>query len=322
MIAISQQRLIHRQDPTAPPGDAGRAMTNRTLVADSFLIASTDLFIDVCHALGEHDLASMYKDWATQLRKAFTKRWTLGSNPMLDTQTAYAMAMHFNLLPFPTQINDARTRLVDLVTKANYTVATGFAGTPIIGHALTRVAETPTFYKMLLQTQCPSWLYPLTKNATTMWERWDSMLPNGDLNTPAMTSFNHYALGSVANWMHTNIAGFQILEAGWKRFALKPVPGGDLIWAKARFESPYGVIACEWEIVDDVLTAQFVVPPNTEACVALPGMEERWVGSGFHTMGTSLKSIAFGAEQEVTVGEHEDKQKVLSEVGVDAEAAL
>lgn len=269
-------------DPNAPPEDAGRAMTDKNLVADAFLIASTDLVIEISRILNKPSLVSFYEAQVNWLRQAFTRRYTLGARPDIDTQTAYALALHFDLLATIPQIENATLRLRELITKSKYRIATGFAGTPIIGHALTRVNQTPLFYKMLLEKECPSWLYPVTMNATTIWERWDAMLPNGDINPGSMTSFNHYALGSVANWIHGVVGGLKIIEAGWKQFSVKPIPGGDLIWAKISLESPYGLIKCEWEIIEGLVKATIVVPPNTRAEIALPGLKGRWVGSGMH----------------------------------------
>lgn len=117
-------------------------------------------------------------------------------------------------------------------------------------------------------------------DATTVWERWDSMLPDGSINPGEMTSFNHYALGAVADWMHKVIGGLSAVEPGWKKFNIKPVPGGDLTWARTRFESPYGSIRSEWDIVGDELKLTFSVPPNSSALVKLPGGEEKEYGSG------------------------------------------
>ncbi len=97
-------------------------------------------------------------------------------------------------------------------------MSTGFAGTPAVLPALTEFGHLQLAYRMLLEPECPSWLYPVRMGATTIWERWDSMLTDGTINPGQMTSFNHYALGSVADWMHANIGGITPIEAGWKSF--------------------------------------------------------------------------------------------------------
>lgn len=269
-------------DPAAPPDDPGNSRTDPYLVADAFLIASTDLMIKICKALGKAELVLRYTNEAAELRKVFEHRYITPSGRIVaDSQTAIALAIHFNLIPTTSQQEVAASRLVQLIRKnSKFKIATGFAGTPIIGHALTKVNQTQVFYRMLYEKKCPSWLYPVTMDATTVWERWDSMLPDGSINPGEMTSFNHYALGAVADWMHKVIGGLSAVEPGWKKFNIKPVPGGDLTWAKTRFESPYGLIRSEWEIVGDELKLTFSVPPNSSALVKLPGGEEKEYGSG------------------------------------------
>lgn len=134
-------------------------------------------------------------------------------------------------------------------------------------------------YRMLQESKAPSWLYAVLMGSTTMWERWDSMLPDGKINPGEMTSFNHYALGSVAAFMHNVIGGLVPLEAGWKKIRIQPQPGGTLTSANTRHISPYGEVSCEWEIRGDKLYVSVVVPPNTTASVILPGIKEE-LGSG------------------------------------------
>ncbi|KAJ9658166.1 hypothetical protein H2198_003871 [Neophaeococcomyces mojaviensis] len=118
--------------------------------------------------------------------------------------------------------------------------------------------------------------------ATTIWERWDSMLPDGSVNPSNMTSFNHYALGSVANWMHVNIAGLHPLEPGWKRIRVRPMPGGKLTSCHARLLSPYGMIDINWRLDGEKMYLEALVPGNTTAEVTLPGHDTQEVGSGRH----------------------------------------
>lgn len=154
-----------------------------------------------------------------------------------------------------------------------------YPGTPIILHALSATGNLPMAYRMLQESKAPSWLYAVLMGSTTMWERWDSMLPDGKINPGEMTSFNHYALGSVAAFMHGVIGGLKPLSEGWKKILIQPQPGGTLTSAKTRHISPYGEISCEWEIRADKLHVAVVVPPNSTARIAFAGLEEE-VGSG------------------------------------------
>ena len=121
--------------------------------------------------------------------------------------------------------------------------------------------------------------------ATTVWERWDSLLPDGSVNPGEMTSFNHYALGAVADWLHRTVAGLAPAAPGYRRLVVEPRPGGGLRHAAAEHETPYGRAAVRWEEADGRLTVDVVVPPGTTATVALPGAEPVEVGSGRHRFG-------------------------------------
>ena len=152
-----------------------------------------------------------------------------------------------------------------------------------MGTALRGANATGDFYRMLLQTRVPSWLYQVAQNGTTTWERWDSLLANGSVNSGEMTSFNHYAFGSVADWIHTVVGGIAPAEPGWRRIAVAPVPGSGVDSAKAKFLSPYGEVESEWSVDDGGFHLKVKVPPNTKADVTLPGGGKSvTVGSGVY----------------------------------------
>jgi alpha-L-rhamnosidase len=158
-------------------------------------------------------------------------------------------------------------------------------GTPLICDALCSVGRYDAAYRLLMQQDCPSWLYAVTMGATTIWERWDSLLPDGSINPGEMTSFNHYAFGAVADWLHRTVGGLAPAEPGYSRIDFRPRPGGGLSQARVRHRTPYGMAECAWEIKDGTIGVQVVVPPNTMAVVALPGSEAApvEVGSGTHS---------------------------------------
>ena len=137
--------------------------------------------------------------------------------------------------------------------------------------ALTDAGESELAYRLLLQTGCPSWLYSVTMGATTVWERWDSMLPDGSINPGQMTSFNHYALGAVADWLHRRVAGLAPAAPGYRRLLVRPVPDRRLTSAAARHLSPYGEAAVSWERTDGRLTLRVTVPVGVTATVYVPG---------------------------------------------------
>jgi alpha-L-rhamnosidase len=270
-------------DPRAPPDEPGNGLTDNIYVANAYLIRSTDLMVKISTTLGLLGDASRYQDAATKLRAAFVKEYiTEAGRVAPDTQTAIALALYFEFFPTPEQALHAAARLKQLILQsARFKIATGFAGTPILGFALSQMGESQLFYRMLRHRKCPSWLYPVTMGATTVWERWDSMLPDGSINPGEMTSFNHYALGSVAHWMHTVMGGIRSGAPGWKEIIVEPVPGGDISHCKVSHLSPYGMITAAWKVEGGHFLLDVSIPPNSSATIKLPGTKDGLrVGSG------------------------------------------
>lgn len=204
-----------------------------------------------------------------------------------DCATVYALAIHFGLLDGP-QAAFAGNRLAELAEKAGYRVSTGFAGTPFVTWALSETGHTDAAYRLLLEKECPSWLYPVTMGATTIWERWDSMLPDGTINPGQMTSFNHYALGAVADWLHKVVLGIDAAEPGYTKIRIAPQPGGGLTWAKGSLITPHGEVRSSWTVDGDRFTLDVVVPEGATAEVVLPGQQAQPVSGGEHRFTASL----------------------------------
>ncbi|KAH8671583.1 bacterial alpha-L-rhamnosidase-domain-containing protein [Xylariales sp. PMI_506] len=271
-------------DPDAPPDEPSKGLTDAHLVANSFLIRTTELMSNISSILGLEAARRQYREDAEALRQEFGNEYITASGRVVsDTQTALALALHFSLFSTTEQEKCAVKRLTQLILgKSRFKISSGFAGTPILGHALTKFGHSQLFYRMLFHRKCPSWLYPVTMGATTVWERWNSMLPDGTINPGEMTSFNHYALGSVAHWMHKVIGGLWPVQPGWKKFMIMPIPGGPITSANIRFDSPYGIIEVKWELKDGNMYLQARVPPSTTATIVLPGQAAREVFSGLH----------------------------------------
>ncbi|HET7723273.1 MAG TPA: alpha-L-rhamnosidase C-terminal domain-containing protein, partial [Propionibacteriaceae bacterium] len=196
--------------------------------------------------------------------------------------TVYALAICFDLLD-ADQAQAAGGRLAEIARASGHHISTGFAGTPYVTWALSRTGHVHDAYELLLQTECPSWLYPVTMGATTVWERWDSMLPDGSLNTGMMTSFNHYALGAVADWLYQVVAGIQPAAPGYSAVRLAPTPGPGLAFAKATLDTRHGRIACGWRLEGDTAWADVSVPPGVSAELVLPDGSSESVPPGDHT---------------------------------------
>ncbi|KAI1481767.1 glycoside hydrolase family 78 protein [Daldinia eschscholtzii] len=273
-------------DPLSPPDDPGKATTSSSYVADAYLVYVTGLVAEMASQLGLDDDKVRFEKWATDLKIAFREAWVDSDGIVAnETQTGLALPLYFDLFDSEAHTNAAVSRLEKIIQDNNFLVGTGFAGTHLLGLALTKYNLTSTFYKMLGQTTVPSWLYQVKLGATTTWERWDSLLPDGSLNPGEMLSFNHYSFGSVANWIHQVIGGLAPAEPGWKTATVKVEPGGNITWAKASYLSPYGKISTDWKVNDAGFHLELEVPPNSRAEVILSGEKRTLlVGSGRHSI--------------------------------------
>ena len=261
-------------DPTAPPDKPWQARTDAAIIATAYFAHSAELVARAAEVLGRTEAKQRYAELAAKVKAAFAHEYvTPAGRIMCDAETAYSLALVFDLLPTPEQRQHAGNRLAELVRASGYHIRTGFVGTPLICDALCQTGHHQVAYRLLMQRECPSWLYPVTMGATTIWERWDSMLPDGSINPGEMTSFNHYALGAVADWMHRTIGGLVPLEPGYRRMKIQPQPGGGLTQARTRHLTPYGPVEVAWKIENDIFSLDLVLPPNTSALVILPGAD-------------------------------------------------
>jgi alpha-L-rhamnosidase len=272
-------------DPSAPPDQPAAARTDCHLVATAYFARSTDLLAQVADVIGETQDATRYRSLADEIRTAFAREYVSPSGRVTsDSATAYALALEFGLLPSAEQRQRAGERLIEIVRDGKYHIPTGFAGTPLIADALCSVGAEDVAFRLLAEKTCPSWLYPVTMGATTIWERWDSLLPDGSVNPGEMTSFNHYALGAVADWLHRVVGGLAPAAPGYRTFEIRPRPGYGLTRARVRHLTPYGLAECAWRLEDGHITIDVTIPPNTSARVKLPGSNDAPlnVGSGQH----------------------------------------
>ena len=280
-------------DPDAPPDDPADGKTDKDLVATAYLGWSARHVGAAAAVLGRADDEQRYERLADEVRAAFTGRYAAdGRRLTSDAATAYALAVVFGLAPDEQTRQAYGDRLAELAAAAGFRVSTGFVGTPLIADALSSTGHTDTAYRLLCARECPSWLYPVLQGATTVWERWDSLLPDGTVNPGQMTSFNHYALGSVGDWMHRVVAGLAPAAPGYREILFRPRPGGGLTSASAAHESPYGRISIAWQLRADQLEVSVEVPTGTTAVLDLPGHSPRPLGPGTHAT-----AIAFTGAQ-------------------------
>ncbi|MFG6279020.1 alpha-L-rhamnosidase [Microbacterium sp. 5K110] len=265
-------------DPTAPPDRPGHAMTATGLVATAYLARSAGVLARAASIVGEEQDAARYRAASDEVRAAFVREYVTAAGRMVsDTPTAYALGIVFDLIPTETRAA-AGVRLADLVRENGYRIATGFVGTPVILDALTATGHDHAAARLLLETGCPSWLYPVTKGATTIWERWDSMLPDGSINPGDMTSFNHYALGAVADWMHRELGGLTVLEPGARRVRIAPRPLPGIDDAEVVLDSASGRIEVAWRRDGQQIQVRATIPSGVEAETDGP----RTLGAGIH----------------------------------------
>ncbi|BCY10531.1 alpha-L-rhamnosidase [Actinoplanes sp. L3-i22] len=261
-------------DPDAPPDGPAKAKADPGVVATAAYYRSLSIVAEVSGLLGHAADEAEFRSLAADVRAAFSTEY-VGADGVIrsDCATVYTLAIVFGLLP-PAREAAAGERLAALVAESGYRVSTGFAGTPYITDALTRTGHLDAAYRLLLEKECPSWLYPVTMGATTIWERWDSMLPDGTVNPGEMTSFNHYALGAVADWMHRTVGGIAPLEPGYARVLVAPRPGGGLTWCRSALDTRHGRIEVDWEIVDGVLQVDARLPEGVTGVLSLPGQPD------------------------------------------------
>jgi alpha-L-rhamnosidase len=271
-------------DPAAPPERPGDAKTDPDLVASAYLFHSTQLLARTAGLLGRTADADRYTEVAEDVRSAWLREYTSPSGRIMsDTQTAYALAIVFGIATDQRIVEQMGKRLAWLVRRDGHRIGTGFVGTPHVLDALVSTGHTEVAARLLRQTENPSWLYSVTMGATTIWERWDSVLEDGTINPGEMTSFNHYAFGAIADWLHRIVGGLAPLEPGYHRLAIHPRPLAALDWASTELETPYGRASVRWEASAGSISVAATVPPNTRAQVSLPdGSAPFEVGSGHH----------------------------------------
>lgn len=273
-------------DPDAPADNPAGGKTDRYLVASAYLVKTTREMTLAAELLGEVEDAVHFTALHERVRAAFRREYVSESGRVVnESATAYALTIMFGILD-DDQMAKAGSRLAEIVEESGFTIATGFAGTPLVTDALTSTGHLGAAYKLLLQTRAPSFLYPVTMGATTIWERWDSILPDGTLNSTGMTSLNHYALGAVADWMHRVVGGLVRADAGWRTLTIAPKPGGNLMWATTAHETVLGRAEVAWRVGRGDVRLDIVVPQGATAKVILPLHPDdliEYVGAGPHS---------------------------------------
>ncbi len=260
------------------------APTDKLFIGTAYLAYVADLFARIAEVLGKSENEQHSRELANNVRKALQRKYVDDKGRLtVETQTAYSMALGFDLLPQSARAV-AADRLAELVLEADTHLATGFLGTPLVMPALSESGNHELACKLLRQDSYPSWLFEVRQGATSIWERWNGWTPNQGFYSPRMNSFNHYAFGAVGDWMYRYLAGLQPVEPGYRRTELRPRPGAGFTAAHASHESLYGVHECGWQLQDGILRVDVRVPANTSATVVLPDGARVDVAPGEHTL--------------------------------------
>ena len=289
--------LFYRPDDD---NDGRAAITDKYMIAQCFYAHSTQLLINTASVLNKKDDIQKYTALLQKIKNAFVKEYVTGNGRLVSSsQTAYVLALHFDMLPENLRLSAAE-KLVANIKDYNYHLTTGFLGTPYLCHVLTRFGYHDVAYTLLMQETYPSWLYPVKMGATTIWERWDGQKPDSSFQSVGMNSFNHYAYGAIGDWMYRIIAGIDTEDGedgvGYKKIIIKPHVDGAIIkagqnnaeWSKmnglgknkdsvsglknvsAELMTGYGKVSSYWKMENGKLLLDVEISANTTATIYIP----------------------------------------------------
>ena len=287
-------------------GDKSVGATDVYFVANAYYIYVTELVAKTAHVLGKYEEAAYYEVLHEKTLDSFRKEYyTARGRIVSETQTACALSLYFNLAYEKDRENIVQMLVSNIEDHQNH-LTTGFVGTPYLCHALSENKAHDTAGLLFVREDLQSWLYAVNKGATTLWERWDAVLPDGTMQDPGLNSMNHYANGAIGDWMYRKIGGINQTKAGYRRFYVKPMFVRGIEEVRTELESPYGKIVSCWSCRNGKIRVEVSVPANTRAELFLPEKEESFeVGSGTYVYeydtNTSLKELKFTLDS--TLGE-------------------
>ncbi len=272
--------------------DGRSAVTDKYFIAQCFFAYSTQIMLNTATVLNKTEDVTYYNNLLQKVKEAFVKEYVTSNGRLVSgTQTAYVLALHFDMLPEDMR-KTAAARLAENIKGYGNHLTTGFLGTPYICHVLSRFGYTDVAYKLLLQETYPSWLYPVKMGATTIWERWDGIKPDSTFQVPTMNSFNHYAYGAIGDWMYRVMAGLDTYEdgVGYKHIKIQPHIGGGFTYAAASLQTNYGKLSSAWKITAGKMVLDIEIPANTTATVYVPAKDAGTITENGMLL-SSLKNI-------------------------------
>lgn len=283
--------------------DGSSAITDKYFIAQCFYAYSTQLLINTATVLNKQEDVTYYTALLKRIKDAFFKEYVTPNGRLVSgTQTAYTLALNFDMLPEALRMQAAQ-RLVENIHAYGDHLTTGFLGTPYLCHVLTRFGQDAMAYRLLLQETYPSWLYPVKMGATTIWERWDGIRPDKSFEAASMNSFNHYSYGAIGDWMYRVMAGMDTYTdgPGYKHIRVMPHPGGGFTNANATLQTYYGSLSSGWEVRDGKTYYTIGIPPNTQADIFLPAAQASDISEVDKVLAMD-KDITVGAAEDGYVG--------------------
>lgn len=257
--------------------------TDKYMIANAYYLYVTDLVKKTAEILGKTEEAEKYRKLYHETLEAFRQEYyTTTGRIVSETQTGAILSLYFNLAREKDRERILNTLLTNIENHKNH-LATGFVGTPYICHTLSENGAHKMAAALFMKEDYPSWLYAVNMGATTIWERWNSIRPDGTFDESGMNSLNHYAYGSVGDWMYRKVGGLTQLKPGYKKFQVRPMFVKGIEECRTEFESVYGKIETKTSCRDGKICVHVEVPANTTAVIILPEKEEQIeVGSGIY----------------------------------------
>lgn len=292
---------FHFGDWCAPDETARNWIKKGKWVGTAYFANSCSIMIEIAEILGFSEDVSYYRKLRQKIIDSFRKVFTNGKGKLnKEFQTGYVLPLHFKMTE-GDETKEMVNNLVRLVRQSGNKLSTGFTGTPFLLFALSDHGYVDVAYELLLQEECPSWLYQVKAGGTTIWERWDALRPDGTVNIEELTgkkkeeesdggmvSFNHYANGAVGDWLYKRMVGIEATSGGYKTFRIQPIIGGGITYARGRLKTPYGAVRSEWKIEKDIFSITVDVPVSTICTLVLPDHSNHLLVSGTYQFTCNL----------------------------------
>ena len=272
--------------------DGSSAVTDKYLIAQCFFAHSAQILINTAKVLGKTDDVATFEAILKKTKDAYLKEYVTGSGRLVSsTQTAYVLALEFDMLPESMRAQAAERLVANIKSYGNH-LTTGFLGTPYLCEVLSRFGYVDIAYTLLLQETYPSWLYPVKMGATTIWERWNGIRTDGSFEPASMNSFNHYAYGAIGDWMYRVMVGIDTYEdgVGYQHIKIEPHIGGTFTNASASLKTYYGTVSSGWKLSADSIQLEAVIPPNTHATVIVPANSRNEITENGKALSDDIKT--------------------------------